>query len=161
MDEDEIEFLDSVLESTRAEEARVKKETNEGLAAFRRQQDEADKKAREALREGGNEISVVEEDTWTAPAGKKRKRPEREGLKGVKLRKASTSEAENNVTKEEGVPKPVQVAPETTKVSSSITNVDKSSDQQRDDQSKSTVLASQPTKKLSSLVMYASDSDDD
>ena len=45
LDEDEVDFLDSVLESTRAKEAEVKKQTTEQLEAFRRQQEEAEKTA--------------------------------------------------------------------------------------------------------------------
>ena len=46
LDEDEVEFLDSVLESTRTKEAEVKKQTKEQLQAFRAQQEEAEKVAR-------------------------------------------------------------------------------------------------------------------
>ncbi|KAI8215981.1 hypothetical protein K4K54_000378 [Colletotrichum sp. SAR 10_86] len=38
LDDDEIEFLDEVREAKRAEEERVRRETEEGLAAFRRAQ---------------------------------------------------------------------------------------------------------------------------
>jgi len=97
LDEDEIEFLDSVLESTRAEEDRVKKETREGLELFRRQQEEADKKLLAGSRD--TSISAVgegspgaEEEQWIA-GGRKRKRvKEKEGLKGVKLRKSSSTD---------------------------------------------------------------------
>ncbi|KAH8586170.1 N-terminal domain of NEFA-interacting nuclear protein NIP30-domain-containing protein [Bisporella sp. PMI_857] len=90
LDEDEIEFLDSVLESTRKEEARVKEEMREGLEAFRRQQEEADKRARtgDAVAEEGFPIG---EEQWPA-GGRKRKRvKEKEVLKGVKLRRTSTA----------------------------------------------------------------------
>ncbi|ATZ55187.1 hypothetical protein BCIN_11g04700 [Botrytis cinerea B05.10] len=93
LDEDEIEFLDSVLESTRAEEDRVRKETAEGLELFRKQQEDADKKAR-AADDGGAQIqdgSPVREDEW-GTAGRKRKRTkDKEVLKGVKVRRASSS----------------------------------------------------------------------
>ncbi|KAI9801944.1 MAG: hypothetical protein M1825_002999 [Sarcosagium campestre] len=45
LDEDEIDFLDSVLESTRQREAELKRETNEGLDAFRRRRAEEDQRA--------------------------------------------------------------------------------------------------------------------
>ncbi|KAK6594325.1 hypothetical protein H4I95_10837 [Botrytis cinerea] len=81
LDEDEIEFLDSVLESTRAEEDRVRKETAEGLELFRKQQEDADKKAR-AADDGGAQIQD----------GSPRKRTkDKEVLKGVKVRRASSS----------------------------------------------------------------------
>ena len=92
LDQDEVEFLDSVLESTRKEEDRVKRETAEGLAVFRQQQEEVDKKARRgsagaAIEEGS---PTLEEESWIA-GGKKRKRvKEKEGLKGVRIRRSST-----------------------------------------------------------------------
>ncbi|KAF1356360.1 N-terminal domain of NEFA-interacting nuclear protein NIP30-domain-containing protein [Delphinella strobiligena] len=86
LDEDEVEFLDSVLESTRAKESAVKKETAEQLELFRRQQEETAKAAR--LAEGHDE-PAQESNTW---AVKKRKRTrEKDNLPGVKLRKSSSS----------------------------------------------------------------------
>jgi hypothetical protein len=95
LDEDEIEFLDSVLESTRAEELRVKKETAEGLEMFRKQQEEADKKLRAGIIiDTDIQGSPTEEEgQWTSGAARKRKRQrEKEGLKGVKLRKSSSTD---------------------------------------------------------------------
>jgi hypothetical protein len=84
-----------VLESTRAEEDRVKRETAEGLEVFRRRQDEQDKKLREV--HGGDAVSptdAIGEEEWTAAGGaRKRKRKEKEGiLQGVKIRRKSTVE---------------------------------------------------------------------
>lgn len=93
LDEDEIEFLDSVLESTRKEEERVRRETKEGLEAFRKQQEEADKKARagdEAVDD--RDVAAKTEEEWVT-AGKKRKRAkekEKGVLKGVKIRREAT-----------------------------------------------------------------------
>lgn len=88
LDEDEVEFLDSVLESTRAKESAVRKETAEQLDLFRRQQEETEKAAR--LAAAGDEPSNSNEtETW---AVKKRKRGrEKESLVGVKLRKSSSA----------------------------------------------------------------------
>ncbi|KAJ8061143.1 hypothetical protein OCU04_010219 [Sclerotinia nivalis] len=93
LDEDEVEFLDSVLESTRAEEDRVKKETAEGLELFRKQQEEADKKARAAENDGAQiqEGSPVREDEWGATSRKRKRTKDKEVLKGVKVRRASSS----------------------------------------------------------------------
>ncbi|EFQ32504.1 hypothetical protein CGRA01v4_05937 [Colletotrichum graminicola] len=44
LDDDEIEFLDEVREAKRAEEERVRRETEEGLAAFRRAQGQGQKR---------------------------------------------------------------------------------------------------------------------
>jgi hypothetical protein len=69
----------------------VKKETQEGLALFRQQQEEADKKARRGSDGATVESSVPpEDDSWAA--GRKRKRAkDKEVLKGVKVRRSSTA----------------------------------------------------------------------
>lgn len=97
LDEDEVEFLDSVLESTRRKEEEVKKETTEQLDLFRRQQEEKDKE----LLEGGEEVdgkagspTVGESQSPWAVNARKRKRTkenDRAGLKGLKLRKSSST----------------------------------------------------------------------
>ncbi|KAF7912869.1 uncharacterized protein EAF01_001890 [Botrytis porri] len=93
LDEDEIEFLDSVLESTRAEEDRVRKETAEGLELFRKQQEDADKKARGADDDGTQipDGSPVREDEWGTTGRKRKRTKDKEVLKGVKVRRASSS----------------------------------------------------------------------
>ncbi|TGO42991.1 hypothetical protein BHYA_0004g01180 [Botrytis hyacinthi] len=93
LDEDEIEFLDSVLESTRAEEDRVRKETAEGLELFRKQQEDADKKARAADDDGAQtqDGSPVRGDEWGTTGRKRKRTKDKEVLKGVKVRRASSS----------------------------------------------------------------------
>jgi FAM192A/Fyv6, N-terminal domain len=94
LDEDEVEFLDSVLESTRAEEERVRRETAEGLEAFRRLQEEADKKLLANAADPVVANPAEEQVEWVAGGVRKRKRRagEKEAfVKGVKLRKSSTS----------------------------------------------------------------------
>ena len=93
LDEDEVEFLDSVLESTRAKEQAVKRETSEQLDLFRRQQEEAE---RAALDEGGSASNTAASPTdpttetqWALNARKRKRAKEEKGLKGVKIRKAS------------------------------------------------------------------------
>ncbi|EKD15924.1 hypothetical protein MBM_05935 [Drepanopeziza brunnea f. sp. 'multigermtubi' MB_m1] len=148
VDEDEAEWLDSVLESTRAEEDRIKRETAEGLALFRQQQEEEDKKARRSS-DGlaAEEVApIVEEGSWAT--GKKRKRTkDKEGLKGVKLRRASASagikeepKPENPVVQSKGVQKPAESAP------APAVDTKKSPD---------------PPKVKTGLVSYGSDEDDD
>ena len=97
LDEDEVEFLDSVLESTRKKEEEVRKETSEQLDLFRRQQEEKDKE----LLEGGGEVdgkagspTVGESQSPWAVNARKRKRVkenDRAGLKGLKLRNSSST----------------------------------------------------------------------
>ncbi|KAI9883635.1 MAG: hypothetical protein M1823_004600 [Watsoniomyces obsoletus] len=99
LDEDEVEFLDSVLESTRANEEAIRKETVERLDVFRKQQEKAD---RERLRiEDGAEkveseaVAVTEapEEQWKTNARKRRRSTAKEVLKGVKVRKAEKSQS--------------------------------------------------------------------
>ncbi|CAF9926406.1 MAG: hypothetical protein ALECFALPRED_003435 [Alectoria fallacina] len=97
LDEDEVEFLDSVLESTRKKEEEVKKETSEQLDLFRRQREEKDKE----LLEGGEEVdgkagsptAAESQPPWAVNARKRKraKENERAGLKGVKLHKSSST----------------------------------------------------------------------
>lgn len=97
LDEDEIEFLDSVLESTRVKEEAVEKETKEQLDLFRRQQEEADKALLDAA---GNNSTVApatagsplaEEGQWAVNGRKRKRAKEKEVLKGVKLRRSSST----------------------------------------------------------------------
>ncbi|KAI9695797.1 MAG: hypothetical protein M1836_006063 [Candelina mexicana] len=98
LDEDEIEFLDSVLESTRAKEAAVNKETTEQLDLFRKQQEEADKALlltdpdiEHASVGAASGSSIAEEEQWVINGRKRKKGKEKDGLKGVKLRKSSST----------------------------------------------------------------------
>lgn len=98
LDEDEVEFLDSILESTRAKEEALQKETSEKLELFHRQREEAEKALLDA--ETGNAAELVgpadEGDNW-AISGRKRRRPKEKegGLLGLKRRRSATA-AENN-----------------------------------------------------------------
>ncbi|CAL8583396.1 hypothetical protein XPA_009020 [Xanthoria parietina] len=112
LDEDEVEFLDSVLESTRAKEDAVRKETAEQLNLFRRQQEEADKASLDLTVAGtenpsettlGPESSTVESQ-WAINARKRKRVKDKEVLPGVKLRKSSST-----------VEKPTGLSPGTTK----------------------------------------------
>ena len=97
LDEDEVEFLDSVLESTRKKEEEVKKETSEQLDLFRRQQEEKDKELLEGGEEtdgkAGSPIIAESQSAWVVNARKRKriKENERAGLKGLKLRKSSSA----------------------------------------------------------------------
>lgn len=92
LDDDEAEFLESVLEGKRRKEAEVVRETMEQLDAFRRRQEEAERKAFEA--EQSTEKSTDEKTEsyaqWVA-AGRKRKKGH-ELLKGVKIRRKSSTD---------------------------------------------------------------------
>ena len=89
LDEDEVEFLDSVLESTRAQEAAVKRETAEQLEAFRRQREKAQKALLEST---SSEVTPVQGEEWTALARKRRNDKHKNSLIAGKKRKASVTE---------------------------------------------------------------------
>lgn len=171
LDEDEVEFLDSVLESTRAEEERVKKETAEGLELFRKQQEEADKKARAAENDGTQiqEASAVREDEWGTTGRKRKRTKDKEVLKGVKVRRASSSMEQPHAS-----PKGSSTKLAADESSSVVTNA--KPDISRDSANFSDIPPakvtpkqvavkeqppSPPTKKGLGLVDYGSDEDDD
>lgn len=94
LDEDEVEFLDSVLESTRKKEEEVKKETSEQLDLFRRQQEEKDKELLEEVDgKAGSPTAGDSQSSWAVNARKRKRAKEndRAGLKGLKLRKSSSA----------------------------------------------------------------------
>ena len=86
-----------MLESTRAKEEAVKRETTEQLDLFRRQQEEADKallkeSGEKEDGEGGKAGSpTAGENQWTINARKRKRVKEKEVLKGVKVRKGSST----------------------------------------------------------------------
>ncbi|PQE06405.1 nefa-interacting nuclear nip30 protein [Rutstroemia sp. NJR-2017a WRK4] len=170
LDEDEVDFLDSVLESTRAEEDRVKKETAAGLELFRKQQEEADKKARtETDGAPAQEASAVLKEEWIS-AGRKRKRAkEKEGLKGVKIRRGSSA-AEQASTPPKAVPVKAPAQGDASQKSSSsrstapVESVKLPTEAQPSVTSKPEEMkkaAQSPPKKGLGLVDYGSDDDDD
>ena len=93
LDDDEVDFLDSVLESTRAKEAAIRRETSDQLEAFRKQCAAAERIALEhASGSGGADdmsVGATDKDTWTT-AGKRRKRTKDTEKIGGKLRKMSS-----------------------------------------------------------------------
>ncbi|KAL8770094.1 MAG: hypothetical protein Q9209_004132 [Squamulea sp. 1 TL-2023] len=105
LDEDEVEFLDSVLESTRAKEDAVKKETAEQLNLFRRQQAEADKATLNetavgtdhSTEPGAQSATSSAESQWAINVRKRKRVKDKEVLSGVKLRRASST-SENSTT---------------------------------------------------------------
>jgi len=149
LDEDEVEFLDSVLESTRKEEDRVKRETAEGLARFRL---EADKMARRGS-DGAAVEPTEEEKSWVA-GGRKRKRvKEKEGLKGVKIRRSSTSPET----------KPSQASPPASKETENAKpGIEPQATREPNDLKSESLAISKkpPAQSKAGLVDYGSDEDD-
>ena len=110
LDEDEVEFLDSVLESTRVKEAAVKEETTKQLKHFRRQQEESDRSLlRELAGQGGTQAENLGsppdmESSWIVNTRKRKRNKEKDMVNIVKLRKSSStsdSVSQGNSAKEE------------------------------------------------------------
>jgi len=144
-----------VLESTRAEEERVKRETKEGLATFRQRQEEADKKARigsvagPVVEEGS---PIAEEESWIA-GGRKRKRTKaKEGLKGVKLRRTSTADEKA---------KPAQMTSDTKPKESTRVESQASPEKAAQVLTPTPVARKATSTAKGSLVAYGSDSEDE
>jgi hypothetical protein len=86
-----------VLESERAKERAVQKETAERLAAFRKLRDDADRGAAGGAAATAAEVAppMVEGLDWAVSAGRKRKAGEKEGLRGVKVRRTVGKTGDN------------------------------------------------------------------
>lgn len=165
LDESEVEFLDSVLESTRRDEEKVKKETKESLEAFRRQQELADKKL------GGDASSAdVEQEQWTTGPRKRKRAKEKEILKGVKLRKSSSTNerpavsdpSTNSASPTDGSHHSPKISPPTSKAPTPIKAVE--SREANKVQPETKPEATDPKKPAGgglALVAYGSDDEDD
>ncbi|KAL4813695.1 N-terminal domain of NEFA-interacting nuclear protein NIP30-domain-containing protein [Aspergillus spinulosporus] len=136
LDEDEVEFLDSIMESTRAHEATVKKETAEQLEQFRRQREEAEKAY---LKDTSTEIPPpAEAEDWKIASRKRRR--ERSGATLIPGRKRKsmgdvtsdppTKETEPNKKTKELVEEKRNVTTPATEEKPKASDMDKSPAQQ-------------------------------
>ncbi|KAL6403000.1 uncharacterized protein AUP68_12331 [Ilyonectria robusta] len=133
LDDDEIDFLDDVRAAKRAEEDRVRRETEEGLKAFRERQ----KGGGEAPDAGGEDVGVEGEgESWGV--GKKRKRVKDREVKGVRRR---VSNGEADIEKKAAKEQPIKTVESEVKKPEEATKP--------------------PERKALGLVGYGSDSDDD
>jgi len=167
LDEDEVDFLDSVLESTRAQEAAVKKETADQLEIFRKQREEAEKAM---LGPTSSEVTPAEEE-WTISARKRRRDKGKDLLLPGKKRKASTEGSGKANSSEEDSQKPSQgsgpaarkdSAPSTHSATTSSGITGPKSAETSPSQEKSSINKPAPAKPASTslgLVGYGSDSD--
>ncbi|KAF2029396.1 hypothetical protein EK21DRAFT_101172 [Setomelanomma holmii] len=87
LNDEEADYLDAIEEKKRKEEASVRKDTQEQLDAFRRQQEEAERKA---LEEEGTDAPKESDVQWVAPGRKRKKGPENSLLRGMKLKKSNS-----------------------------------------------------------------------
>ncbi|KAK4959300.1 hypothetical protein LTR10_004102 [Elasticomyces elasticus] len=109
LDEDEVDFLESVSSVSRIKEAEVKKETREQLEAFRKQQEEAEKAAR--LEDGTEDPATTE--TWAVGSRKRKKGREKESIGGLKIRRVSTAEEKDGPKEKDGPARPVAASSNT------------------------------------------------
>ncbi|KAI9670589.1 MAG: hypothetical protein M1831_005809 [Alyxoria varia] len=93
LDEDEVDFLDSVLESTRANAANIQQETIEQLDSFRKKREDIEK-AHQA--EHGAEGQEEDETHWgSGGRGRKRKKArDKDSFPHLKKRKSSAADEE-------------------------------------------------------------------
>ncbi|KAF4970408.1 hypothetical protein FSARC_2552 [Fusarium sarcochroum] len=133
LDDDEIEFLDEIRANKRAEEERVKRETEEGLKAFReRQKGDA----------GPEESADAQEGSESWGVGRKRKRNKERDVKGLR-RKVSGAE---ETGKDDGKPAAEETRQDTEEERPKVA---------------AQPATRPPEKKGLALVGYGSDSDDD
>lgn len=97
LDEDEIEFLDSVQERARAKELAEKKHTKEHLEEFRKAQEEAERAAKELDAAAAAPLTTVGETSWAVGARKRKKGKEKDGIGGLKIRRTSTGEKAKDI----------------------------------------------------------------
>ncbi|KAL4809670.1 N-terminal domain of NEFA-interacting nuclear protein NIP30-domain-containing protein [Aspergillus unguis] len=108
LDEDEVDFLDSIMESTRAQEATVKRETAEQLELFRRQREEAEKAH---LEDTTADIApTAEGEDWKI--GSRKKRREKGGSLLVPGRKRKSVGEDTGIAKDTETNKKTRKLPE-------------------------------------------------
>ncbi|KAL6906795.1 N-terminal domain of NEFA-interacting nuclear protein NIP30 domain-containing protein [Trichoderma evansii] len=143
LDNDEIDFLDEVRAKEKAEEARAKKDLEEGLKAFRERQKSTGGETSTAAKE--DEGPRGEDEEW-AVGGRKRKRHERETL-GVKKKSVSKEVGKN----EAAVVKKTDGDDQKKKSEGEAQGEEKKKGEEKVEEKKKSVLG---------LVTYGSDSDE-
>lgn len=104
LDDDEVEFLDGVRERRRAEEERLRRETEEGLRGFRELQSKV-AAAGEGVGDEGEGAVEGGGGAWSVGRKRKRRKDEAEGvLKGLKRRSsaAATDGVEDGKVEDKG-----------------------------------------------------------
>jgi hypothetical protein len=94
LDDDEVDFLEEVRAKKRKEEELVRRETEEGLRAFRDRQKGAGAAEGEGEGEGEGDVKIgVEAEDWGGAGARKRKRAKDREVKGAVIkRRASDGE---------------------------------------------------------------------
>lgn len=115
LDDSEVAFLESIKQKQKVEAINVRKETEEQLAAFRREREEAEEKAREleasqSAREGSGEVTS---EKWTTTKKRRRaKDDDKSGMSKSLKSSASTGEAHPPPPTQDGVPLTGEAVPE-------------------------------------------------
>lgn len=135
----------------------MKKQTREQLEEFKRQQEKAEKAAKT---QDAPSAAVEGTETWAVGSRKRKKGQEREVIPGLKLKKASTGNSnEDSTPKTKAASQAEKETPETESKpdASSLKSVDEDKNQQST--SNPTKSASPPSAALG-LGAYSSDEDD-
>ncbi|KAK2752807.1 hypothetical protein FQN55_005939 [Onygenales sp. PD_40] len=170
LDDDEVEFLDSVLESTRAQEAALKRETMEQLEVFHRQRQQMDKTfiagtdiSGVADSNGTKAGSPPDEEQWTTSGRKRRRGKDKEALPGVKLRKSSSTDVKSSTISKassDTASRPAQSSPEPEKDAKIPGKAEtKHATETSVEQTKPRIPATAPTSSALGLGAYSSDDD--
>ncbi|OIW31652.1 hypothetical protein CONLIGDRAFT_697879 [Coniochaeta ligniaria NRRL 30616] len=112
LDDDEIDFLDEVKAKQRAEEERLRRETEEGLEAFRA----AQRRGGERTGEGDGEDEADETEEWAAPVGGRKRKRAGKSVGIVKRRTTSEGELKSKSAAEKTESKPEPARTEEKKV---------------------------------------------
>jgi len=155
LDEDEIEFLDSVQEAARAKELADRRATKEGLEEFRKQQEEAERVAKE--QEGAVSPPTVTE-SWSVGPRKRKKGKEKDGIGGLKIRRTSTSE---QAKKLEDTPEPSLMTKPDGQAATAKVQEQSSTKEQSDKKPASTPPPASPPALAAGLGLGAYSSDED
>ncbi|KAH8731237.1 N-terminal domain of NEFA-interacting nuclear protein NIP30-domain-containing protein [Phaeosphaeriaceae sp. PMI808] len=86
LNDDAADYLNSIEEKKRKEEAHVRNDTREQLEVFRRQQEEAEKKA---LEDSDTDAQSKNGIQWVAPGRKRKNKTDTSLLAGVKLKRSN------------------------------------------------------------------------
>ncbi|KAK3939502.1 N-terminal domain of NEFA-interacting nuclear protein NIP30-domain-containing protein [Diplogelasinospora grovesii] len=177
LDDDEIDFLEGVRARERADEERRKRETEEGLSAFRARQNKITGGTGEVVEveveEGGDAMLTEEVGDWTAGRKRRHHRGDEKGSNrekkklGVVKRRMSSSSGARAETKPDGTLRRSSTTESTTTEPKPDTKPPPPTDsrtapQQQQQQDPKPKEATPPVKKgLGGLVNYGSSDDDD
>ncbi|KAK8070023.1 N-terminal domain of NEFA-interacting nuclear protein NIP30-domain-containing protein [Apiospora phragmitis] len=162
LDDDEVDFLDEVQEKERQEEARKRRELEEGLGKFRQAQQNKTGNPDEAEKQVEEEVVVTEDlaSEWVGAtaggAGRKRKREKEVLFKGLKRKSTSEGAQEKGATNNKNAD--ANGATKTPLASSSSTSPAPKAEQATKPPAAAKQAAPKPAM---GLVAYGSDDDDD